>query len=515
MSDRNWSAKKTALFIPVLRKLAAISGGLFLLFSQSLFVFAEVAPLLPTRDERISYNRNVAIDTNLIDQWPQGPVINAGSAVLMDAETGTILYAKNMHSEEYPASTTKILTTLLAWENSSLDEIVTFSYEAVFGTPRDSNHIAMDVGDTLTMEECLNAILIRSANEVSSAVAEHIAGSIEEFAEMMNARAKELGCLNSHFVNANGLPNDDHYTSAYDLATIGRAFFANETLCKISTTPMLSVEKKSGTYLDANQTKLLPGKEYAYPYLVGCKTGFTDIARFTIVSCAEKNGMKLICAIMRDENPDYYQDTITLFDYGFSNFEKVNISGAETKYNINNAGTFYSSIDIFGSSKPILSLNKDDYVILPKTAAFSDTESSISYETGNDLTLARITYTFHGHYVGFANVDLAKNAGATYSFDTAVPAAPISSQTSDESGFLFINVFKILLYIIAGIAAIALIVSLIFFTSLNRMGSGKNRLSWKMDRFRRRNDRQRRRTMLRQSRRGRKRRRNRRDDLHF
>ena len=467
------------------RKLAALAGSLFLLLAESISVNAAVAPLLDNRDDRIAFNRKVEVESNLIEDWPQGPIVNASSAILMDAQTGAILYAKNIHSQEYPASTTKILTTLLAWENSSLDEIVTFSYEAVFGTPRDSNHIAMDVGDTLTMEECLNAILIRSANEVSSAVAEHIAGTIEEFADMMNARAKELGCVDSHFVNANGLPDDDHYTSAYDLAMIGRAFFANETLCKISTTPVLSVEKKTGTYLDANQTKLLPGKEYAYPYLVGCKTGYTDIARSTLVACAEKNGMKLISVVMRDENPEYYQDIITLFDYGFSNFEKVNISETETKYNINNAGAFYNDIDIFGSSRPILSINREDYVILPKTAVFSETDSTISYDTGNDSSVALITYTWHGAFIGSASVDLVRNTAVSYSFDTSLPSAEDLTE-AEEPDFVFVNIFKILIYILAGFLILGVILFLLYLIITRQMTPGSNRFTWKLERFKRR-----------------------------
>lgn len=177
-----------------------------------------------TLEERIRDQQEMTVESNEIPGWPAGPVVTAESAILIEAETGAILYAKNIHARQYPASTTKILTTLIASEQCSLDEWVTFSREAVFDTP-DSNHIAMDVGQQLTMEDCLNAILIRSANEVSFAVAEHISGgSWQDFSEIMNARAAELGCVDSHFANPNGLPDENHYTSAYDLAMIGKAF---------------------------------------------------------------------------------------------------------------------------------------------------------------------------------------------------------------------------------------------------------------------------------------------------
>ena len=253
------------------------------------------------KEENIAYNQSLAVQSNAVANWPTGPVISAESAILMDADTGAILYAKNIHQKEYPASTTKILTTLIASERCSMDEIVDFSYDAVHDIDPGSNHIAIEPGEQLTMEECLNAILIRSANEVSFAVAEHISGTTwQDFGDIMNERAKELGCVDSHFVNPNGLPNEEHYTSAYDLAMIGRAFFANEALCKMTMTHMLHIlpsERQPDDIMEVNKMELIPGGKYAYPYLVGCKTGYTDVARSTLVSCAEKDGMKLITVL--------------------------------------------------------------------------------------------------------------------------------------------------------------------------------------------------------------------------
>ena len=235
--------------------------GLFL--SQCLTACAEPS----TTQERLEAQRAMEIQSNQVDNWPTGPVVGAESAILMEAETGTILYAKNIHQHQYPASTTKTLTALIAIEQCTMDEMVTFSHDAVFDTPRDSNHIAIDEGEALTMEECLNAILIRSANEVAFAVAEHIAGeSWRNFAEIMNARAAELGCLNSNFVNPNGLPDENHYTTAYDLAMIGRAFFANEFLCQTTLTRRLEIlpsDTQPDHILENNAMLLIPGKEYA------------------------------------------------------------------------------------------------------------------------------------------------------------------------------------------------------------------------------------------------------------
>ena len=145
--------------------------------------------------------------------WPTGPIVQAEAAIVMSHLLG-LYYMKNINSTHFPASITKILTTLIALENSTLNETVTFSRDAVFGIERNSSHIGIDVGEKLTMQQCLYGIMLASANEVCNAVAEHIAGSTSEFANMMNQKAKSLGCLNSNFVNPHGLPDDNHYTSA-------------------------------------------------------------------------------------------------------------------------------------------------------------------------------------------------------------------------------------------------------------------------------------------------------------
>ncbi len=412
---------------------------------------------------RLETHRAMDIQSNEIQNWPTGPVVGAESAILMEAETGTILYSKNIHQQQYPASTTKILTALIASERCGMDEIVTFSNDAVFDTPRDSSHIAMNPGEELTMEQSLNAILIRSANEVCYAVAEHITGTTDwqVFSDIMNERASELGCLNSHFVNPNGLPDENHYTTAYDLAMIGRVFFANEMLCKITLSKRIDfpvTEKLPKGKLENNIMKIIPGGEYAYEYLVGCKTGYTDIARSCLVSCAEKEGMKLICVVMHDESPYQYQDTIALFDYGFSNFEKINVSKTETKYNIDNTGLFYSGNDLFGSSQPFLSLNQDDFIIMPRTASFDDAKSSISYDTGNENQAAIISYTYHDIPVGSVRVNFSVNREENSLFDIQ-PDGEVLPQESDQP-VIFVNVALILigLGVLVGIVLVWLLI---------------------------------------------------------
>lgn len=441
----------------------------------------------------LEINRGLPVQSNEVPNWPAGPAIGAESAILIEAQTGTILYAKNIHQREYPASTTKILTTLIATERCQMDEIVSFSHDAVFDTPRDSSHIAMDVGQELTMEQCLNAILIRSANEVSYAVAEHITGTTDwqVFAGIMNERAAELGCQDSHFANPNGLPDDDHYTSAYDLAMIGKAFFANEMLCKITLSRRMefpATDKLPMGKLEVNHMQIVPGGSYAYEYLVGCKTGYTDDARSCLVSCAEKNGMRLICVVMRDEAPYQYQDTISLFEYGFANFEKVNVSQTETEYNIDDTGLFYSGNDIFGSSQPFLSLNRDDFIVLPRTISFQETESSVSYDTGEEEQAAVITYAYSGVELGSVRVSFSAAQEESAFFDLLSESGEeLDTASEKESSVIFINtaVIMIGLGVIAVLALITLIVHIIlknYHLSIRSPGRDRRRRRRKRNR---------------------------------
>ena len=506
-------------------------GAICLFASNGLAVSATTI-----KEENIARNQSLAVQSNAVDNWPTGPVVSAESAILIDADTGAVLYAKNIHQKEYPASTTKILTTLIASERCSMDEIVDFSYDAVHDIDPGSNHIAIEPGEQLTMEECLNAILIRSANEVSFAVAEHISGTTwQDFGDIMNERAKELGCVDSHFVNPNGLPNEDHYTSAYDLAMIGKAFFANEALCKMTMTHMLHIlpsERQPDDIMEVNKMELIPGGKYAYPYLVGCKTGYTDVARSTLVSCAEKDGMKLICVVMKDENPNYYEDTIALFDYGFSNFQRANISQTETKYNIDNAGAFYSGNDIFGNSKPILQLNQNDSITLPNTITFRDTVSAISYDNTAPGQAAVITYTYNDVVLGTASIDFtasekgssvfgdettgttdgAEATAATQEPDSTGATQPTEGAAADEpadegggiptatqpaasgeedtaSGgpaVIFINVIKVFFWIL-GIAVVIFLILLIrAFIKNYQFAHRSTRLTWRFGRRRKR-----------------------------
>lgn len=426
------------------------------------------------------------VQSNEIDNWPVGPAISAESAILMDANTGVILYAKDIHRKSYPASTTKLLTCLIAMEHGNLDDMVTFSHEAVFSVPVGGSNMGMDEGESIPLEEALYGILVASANEVANAVGEYVSGSIEAFIADMNKRAAELGCTDSHFMNTNGLHDENHYTSAYDLALIAKQFFQNEMLCKISNTPRYHFEPTAtqpDDFFKKTKHRIING-EIPYEGVVGGKTGYTDDARQTLVTCAERNGMKLICVVLNEESPRQFTDTIELFDYGFNNFQVMNISENEDKYQIEASGFLQTGNDIFGSSKPILSIDTDSYVIIPNTISFGDLESEIDYDISDENRIAQIRYSYHDSYVGCAYLDLASDSASTYEFDTNIETTDISVEKTDpeppKTNTIFVNVKKVLVGIlIFGSVTILLFILRAFIMNGQNARRRKNKIKRK------------------------------------
>ncbi|HHW66679.1 D-alanyl-D-alanine carboxypeptidase family protein [Defluviitalea raffinosedens] len=259
------------------------------------------------------------------------PIIQSDSAILIDAKTGAVLYEKNIHKRQFPASITKIMTALLAVENGNLDDIITFSYEAVHSIEYGSSHIGMREGEQITLRDALHGMLLMSANEVSNAIAEYIDGSIEKFAEHMTDRAKEIGAYHTNFVNPHGLHNENHYTTAYDMALIAREALKYDTFREIIGTATYIIPPTNlvdePRYL-SHQHRLFNQKAYANSYYEGCiggKTGFTNEASHTLVTYAERNGIELIVVTLKSEKQAMYDDTRNLLDYGFDHFEMVTI----------------------------------------------------------------------------------------------------------------------------------------------------------------------------------------------
>lgn len=322
------------------------------------------------------------IQTDGVAGWPAGPAVWAESAVVMDLDSGTFLYSKNMDTVKYPASITKIMTTLLAIENSSPNERVTFSEHAIYGIERDSSHIGIRVGEILSMDECWYGMMLESANEVCLAVAEHISGSVEGFVELMNQKAAELGCTNTHFTNPNGLPDENHYTTAHDMALIAQAAYRNKTFRKVCQTEIYCIPKTNICGEErwlSNHHKMLPQKDYAYEGCTGGKTGFTMAALNTLVTYAERDGRRLVCVSLRTNGSQIYLDTASLLDYGFNNFQNITLFSRKT---CPGAHMLYPSL-YSGQPCTVDALRGTTVVTIPNTAGQEQVETIYSADDAN------------------------------------------------------------------------------------------------------------------------------------
>lgn len=341
--------------------------------------------------------------------WPEGPSINTPSAMLIEVNSGAILYEKNADEVNYPASITKVMTTLLALEHCELDEIVTFSDDAINLNQGDTSHIARDYGEEMTIEQCLYAIMLESANECSYAVAEHVGqklgGDYQTFIDLMNEKAKDLGCTNTHFNNSNGLPDPNHWTSAHDMALIGAEAYKSETFRIIvgSRSYRIPPTNKHADITPLNNHHAMISNyktnNYLYEYCTGGKTGFTQDAGSTLITFAEKDGLTLVCVVMRTNGTDQYLDTKTLFDYGFQNFQAFSLAeyaGTDQEENEDSG--------IMSNHESYVDLNKEAYVVLPVTANFNDVEFTLDSTNLPGDTIAQLRYSYGNHTVGKVDV---------------------------------------------------------------------------------------------------------------
>lgn len=257
------------------------------------------------------------------------PVVEAEGAVLMDASTGQVLFGKNQDKQFYPASITKVMTALVVLERCKLTDVVTFSASAT--TNLESGAVSLNIteGDQLTVEQALYGLLLKSANEIGNGLAEHVGGSISGFADLMNAKAKELGCKNTHFANPHGLNDSTHMTTPYDMALIMRAALQNETFRKIDTTLTYNfpATKKAGARTITMGHKMMyPSDSRYYEGIIGGKTGYTSKAGNTLVTGVQRNGVSLIAVVLKSKGTQY-TDTKALLDYGFANYAALTGSG--------------------------------------------------------------------------------------------------------------------------------------------------------------------------------------------
>ena len=246
----------------------------------------------------------------------------------MDAVTDTVLYSKNADEKLYPASITKIMTALLACENLDMNDTITMSQEAAYGIESGSSSIYAETGEVFTVEQALMALMLESANEMALALAEKVSGSVKKFVELMNQRAEQLGCHNTHFHNPNGLHDEKHYTTANDMMKIATAAWYNPLYRKFVTTQVYEVpptNMQPETRYFLNHHKMMAGQSYAYDGVLGGKTGYTTNAGNTLVTYAKRGNMVLVAVVLNSTN-GAFPDTASLLDYGFDNFEKVDMN---------------------------------------------------------------------------------------------------------------------------------------------------------------------------------------------
>lgn len=360
------------------------------------------------------------VESNEISGWPQGPQIEAEAAVVMDADTGAFLYSKNMDRKEYPASITKIMTALVAIESGKLDSKIKFSENAVYNLEEGSSHVGIQVGEVLSMRRALYGLMLESANDVANGIAETVGGSISGFADLMNAKAAELGCVNTHFTNPHGLQNEEHYTCARDMALITQAALKHPTFQKIAGTTNYTCPKTNKVdeerYWYNHNQMIQENAEYYYEGCFGGKTGFTSDALNTLVSYAKKDGRTLICVELHVNGKDKaYSESHAMLDYAFENFQNVTVLANESTVTrsqligMDNLGEL-SALRTGAMDETLVSGPSEVTVTIPKTAEASAVERKGDGSGG-------LIYSYNGWQVG--NTSLSYNS---FSFDVPTPS---------------------------------------------------------------------------------------------
>ena len=359
--------------------------------------------------------------------WPSDTGIESEAGIVMDADSGAVLFGQNIHVQKAPASITKILTALVVIENSSLDDTITFSHDAVYNVEDGSgNKNSIEEGDTLSVRDCLYLLLMRSSNQAANALAEHVGGSRDGFVKMMNEKTAELGCENSHFANPSCLNDDTQLTSVYDMALIASAAYKNDTLLTISKDKSYRLpatkNNPDGVTIQPEHKLLITTDTESpnyYPYAVAGKTGYTSIAGQTLVTYAIKDDRRQIAVTMKSTQATHYQDTIALMDFGFLRFKNVNISENETAYT---SGDQPVQIGDNSYQPSDLSMDTLAVITLPKDASFADAEKTVVTDLPEDApqgAVALLSYKYNDRKIGQVYLISASAAEAEANGETA------------------------------------------------------------------------------------------------
>ena len=426
--------------------------------------------------------------TEYPDDPTRAPDLVANAAIVMDAASGQVLYEKNSEEKKYPASITKILTVLIALEhNVDFNATVTMSENAIWGVERDSTLIGLDVGEQVTVKDLVYATMVKSANECAYALAEYVAGDIESFAKLMNERAAEIGCKNTHFVTPNGLHDEDHYTTAYDMALITKEALKNETFREIAgtlnyTVPATNLTEETRPLWNGNKM-INPAEPYYYEYCEGGKTGYTMKANNTLMTFAKKDGLELICVIMDCDGAKYaYSDSKALYNYCFNNYTyyrplaDFSFESDENSTATDNAilSNYYTSLD---HDMIDLSVDKDYALLLNKSVDTTQIERNVTfYDKAQDDVLGEITFTYNGEQIGSTPITST----------TPLLSSQMSQEKPAKNSSIWKTIGKIVLWIGIVIAALlaVLLLYLLFAALVRKIKRDRRRRSYRRRRKR-------------------------------
>ena len=347
------------------------------------------------------------------------PEVEATTACLIDAHSGEVLWEKNMDVQMAPASMTKMMTAILAVENLDMDTVVSIDKNAAH---YEYNSIDLKKGEELTVRQLVTAMLTGSLNDCAIALADTMSGSEKDFANMMNGRARELGCKNTNFVNSNGMPDKDHLSTAYDMALITKKFMEYDELRKICKLKRYTLEKTNKSaerkivttnrlLYDKNTKTEVNGKEEScyYKYAIGTKTGYTQAAQGCLAATAVKDGTELISVVIHSEDIGRFGDTKSIFKYGFKNFKT---------YNIYEPGDKVGKIKVKGSKHGKTACETAYYA----SANLTDASQKENITTDIDYVDKVIAPAAKGTYVGKMKVYNNNKLVSTVDVVTAEPA---------------------------------------------------------------------------------------------
>ncbi|MDO4554531.1 MAG: D-alanyl-D-alanine carboxypeptidase family protein [Lachnospiraceae bacterium] len=413
------------------KRLALFMAIFYLISSITVFASEDTSAPLETSTEAVSNAASVTSgetstesaaplsdeESGIKEESDRGTTITTGSeeglelvgegVVLMEAKTGAILYSKNADQQFYPASITKIMTTLVALENGNLTDELTFQADTLNAIEQDSSRVGVVADETMTLESALYGVMLASGNDCAAGVAEYIGGSVDAFVEMMNAKAEELGCSGTHFTNPHGLNDENHYTCAKDMALIMQAAIQNPDFCTIASSKTYTIpatNKSEARELWNHSKILLPASEYHYDGACEGKTGYTSDAWNTLVTTAERDGMKLIAVILHCQGAAAaYNDTTTLFDYGFNNYTTLKPLENLTLSNIAEA----SNLSV-GETSNLEALNpyynKDYSILAPTSVAVSDILVTMTNDGQDSGVWGSIYFTYNDQEIGSAHI---------------------------------------------------------------------------------------------------------------